>query len=360
MSVKAEYKEVNLKRKSVLFLSVIMIMTLFLPSCKSNSSSKNDKLQIVTTVFPAYDWTREVLGEQIDNVDLTMLLDSGTDLHSYQPTADDIAKISDCDVFIYVGGESDDWVDDALKEAKNKDMKVINLLDTLGDKAKEEESKEGMQADEDHEHEHDHDGDHHDKHEHDHDGDHHDDDNDEDEPEYDEHVWLSLKNAKLLVQAISDKLSEADSSNSERYAANAKSYIDKLSELDASYAKAAKDGSKKTMVFADRFPFRYLTDDYNIDYYAAFNGCSAESEASFETVIFLAKKIDELGLNSIMKIESKDNKIAQSVKDNTAKKNQQILTMNSMQSITAKDVKDGTTYMSIMQDNLKTFTEALK
>ena len=231
-------------------------------------NGEEKELKIVVTIFPEYDWVREVLGEEISHAELTMLLDSGVDLHSYQPTAQDIMKISTCDMFLYVGGESDGWVDDALKEAVNPDMKVINLLETLGDKAKEEEVVEGMEADHDHEHE---EGEEHEGEEHEH----------EHEAEYDEHVWLSLRNAEELVNVIADNLGEIDGANADTYMANAEAYSEKLAALDKEYRDAADKGQVKTLLFGDRFPFRYLTDDYGLDYYAAFVGCSAETEASF-------------------------------------------------------------------------------
>ena len=160
--------------------------------------SGNKPLKIVTTIFPEYDWVREILGDKADHAEVTMLLDNGVDLHSYQPTVDDIIKISDCDLFLYVGGESDGWVEDALKEATNQNMKVINLLDVLGEQVKEEEVVEGMEAEEE-------------------------ESEDENEPEYDEHVWLSLKNAETLCSAITDALEEIDPANKDAYAANAAS-----------------------------------------------------------------------------------------------------------------------------------------
>ena len=298
------------------------------------------KISIVTTIFPEYDWVREILGDQTGSAEITMLLDNGVDLHSYQPTADDIVKISDCDLFVYVGGESDGWVEDALKEATNKNMKVINFLDVLGDSVKAEEVVEGMQ-----EEEHGHEDDNADEHDH--------------EEEKDEHVWLSLKNAETLVGAISDALQELDPDNKDTYAANEDAYGKKLSALDAEYQKAVSAGTYKTVLFGDRFPFRYLVDDYGLSYYAAFVGCSAETEASFETVSFLARKVDELKLPCVLTIEGAQHKIAETIVQNTAEKNQKILTMDSMQSTTSKDVKNGTTYLSVMEKNLSVLKEAL-
>ena len=507
-----------MKRIIPLCLALIMTVGLLAGCGKQNEQTASDetRLRVVTTIFPEYDWVREILGDKADNAEVTMLLDNGADLHSYQPTADDIIKISECDLFIYVGGESDDWVDDALKNAANKNMKVINLLDVLGDSVKTEEVVEGMQETE-HDHDHDHskevstfeddevqdrslsdwagdwqsaypfvldgtlddalaamaekgemtaeeyktyyqngyktditnidiEGDHieftyedskkvgsnykyvgyyiqnwstgtkaamyrfeavdrtsgapiyiefndhmiesaapehfhirmsnesfdaivdpekswptffpadmtgedlcehMEGHGHDH------------EEEADEHVWLSLKNAKTLVAAIANALQELDPDNKDTYAANASAYIEKLSALDGAYQSAVDGAARKTVLFGDRFPFRYLVDDYGLSYYAAFAGCSAESEASFETVSFLAKKVDELGLPCVLTIEGKNHKLAETIVRSTAGKNQKVLTMDSMQSMTSKDAANGATYLSVMERNLSVLKEAL-
>ncbi len=332
-------------KKIITLMLVAVLAVCALSGCGTSKSGedKNDKkIKIVTTIFPEYDWVMQILGDKADKADVTMLLDKGVDLHSYQPSTADIAKISEADVFIYVGGESDEWVEDVLKEAKNKKLKVINLMDVMGDKAKEEEVKEGMQEEEEEHAEEAKDG------------------KEEEEVEYDEHVWLSLKNAKIFTKKIADVLSEVDKDDAKTYQANYESYAKKLDDLDKKYADAVASAKNKTLVFGDRFPFRYLVNDYGLDYYAAFVGCSAESEASFETVTFLAKKIDELGLGNVLTIEGKNHKIANTVVDNTKNKDQKVLTMDSMQSTTSKDVKDGATYLGIMEKNLEVLKEALK
>lgn len=302
----------------------------------TTTASNNNKLSVVCTIFPEYDWVREILGSHGDNGEVTMLLDNGVDLHSYQPTADDIIKISNSDMFIYVGGESDLWVEDALKEAKNKNMVVINLLEVLGDTVKEEEVVEGMESEEGEA-----------------------EDGSEDGPEYDEHVWLSLKNAKTYCNYIASKLGEIDSANAADYSANADAYGKKLDQLDESYQQAVDSAKQNTVLFGDRFPFRYLADDYGLTYYAAFVGCSAETEASFETIAFLSKKVDELGLGTVLTIEGAKHKIAETIVQNTKDKNQAVRTMDSMQSTTSKDAESGTTYLSIMQTNLEVLKDAL-
>lgn len=344
-------------RKTLAGVTILLALTTSVFAKAKKADKNSGKIKIVTTIFPQYDWTREIIGDT-NSADLTLLIGNGTDLHSYQPSIQDIAKISTADIFIYVGGESDDWVKDALKNAKNKNMTVINLLEVLGDNVKEEQIVEGMQAEEEEEHHHDEDEDHDHEH-HEADGHHHHHD-DEDEPEYDEHVWISLRNAKEICTAICDALCKKDSANAASYKANLTAYTSKLDTLDAKYTSTVKAASKKTILFGDRFPFRYLTDDYNLKYYAAFVGCSAETEASFETVIFLAKKVDELGLNSVLKIESGDGKLARTIINSSTKKSAAILTMDSMQSVTTKQAASGTTYLSVMENNLKVLEQALK
>lgn len=353
-------------KKLISILAAAAMMAGCLCGCNSaQKANTSDKMKIVTTIFPEYDWVNNILGDKASNAELTMLLDNGVDLHSFQPTAADILKISECDLFIYVGGESDEWVEDVLKEATNKDMIAINLLEVLGDKVVEEEIVEGMQEEEedhDHDHEHeDHDHEHEDEDEHEHE---HEDiakthEHHHDEAEYDEHVWLSLRNSAILVNSISEAIQKIDPANAETYKANAASYIEKLNALDADYQSAVSAASKNTILFGDRFPFRYLVDDYNLEYYAAFVGCSAESEASFETIVFLAGKVDELSLPAVLTIEGKDHSIAQTIVENTATKDQKILTMDSMQSTTSEDVKNGASYLSIMESNLDILKKAL-
>ncbi|MBQ7587699.1 MAG: zinc ABC transporter substrate-binding protein [Lachnospiraceae bacterium] len=375
-------------KKNILILIAAIFMAGCLLACGSTAASEitgtsdtagttdavsgEDKIQIVTTIFPEYDWVKNILGSNPAGAEVTMLLDNGVDLHSYQPTADDILKMSTCDMFIYVGGESDEWVEDALKEAVNKDMVVVNLLDVLGDSVKEEEIVEGMQGEDEHEHEHEHeDGNEADDHEHkdtDAEDEHEDGDADdgheheheEGEAEYDEHVWLSLRNAVSLTEHISEELQRIDEKNADIYKKNTVDYIAKLEDLDKQYTDTVADAPVKTLLFGDRFPFRYLTDDYGLSYYAAFVGCSAETEASFETIMFLAGKVDELSLHAVMTIEGADHRIAETIIQNTKSRDQQILTMDSMQSTTLKDVEGGTSYLSVMESNLSVLTEALK
>lgn len=333
-------------KKIILAAAVSLSMAAGLSGCGSKSSAeaadtkgKGEKISVVCTIFPEYDWVREILGDKAGDAELTYLLDSGVDLHSFQPTADDILKISNCDLFIYVGGESDEWVDDALAETSNKDMKVINLMEVMGDKAKEEELKEGMEGEDEHEHE---------------EGEEHEHEHEEEEVEYDEHVWLSLKNAKILCAEIERDLAAIDPENADTYKANLDAYTAKLDSLDNDIKTLVESAGDTTLIFGDRFPFRYFVDDYGIDYYAAFVGCSAETEASFETLAFLAGKTDELGCDTVYTIENSDEKIAQAIIDTTSSKDQKIASLNSVQSVSKQDIENGTTYLSLMQQNYET------
>ena len=318
----------NARRKFAALIAALLL-SLCLTACGASAASGSDALSVVATIFPEYDWVRNILGDRTADTELTLLMDSGVDMHSFQPSADDIIKIASCDLFIYVGGESDAWVEDALREAVNPDMVVLDLLDVLGTAAKEEAILEGMEAEE------------------------------EEEAAYDEHIWLSLKNAQTLCTAIADTLAELDPENAAVYAENSASYIKSLAALDTAYQATVDAAARRTMLFADRFPFRYLADDYGLSCYAAFPGCSAETEASFETIAFLSGKVDELALPVVLTIEGSDRRIAETIIENTAGKDQQILSLDSMQGITSADIDAGKTYLSIMEHNLEILSAAL-
>ena len=319
-----------------------LCLLLLLAGCSAQPGAK--KLRIVTTIFPLYDWARNIVGDSAD-VELSFLQDTGVDLHSYQPTAEDMVKIASCDLFIYVGGESDSWVADALKNSKNENRKALNLMEILGDQALAEEEKEGMQA-EDHA---------------DHDAAHgSEDDHERGEEERDEHVWLSLKNASLFTGKIADVLAELAVDKKETFRTNAAAYQEKLDALQKEYKAAAAAAKTRTLLFGDRFPFLYLTKELGLDYYAAFKGCSAESEASFETIVFLAGKADELSLKVILKTESGDGRLAETIRQTAKAQDLTILTMDSLQSVTKAREAEGVTYLAVMQANLEVLKEALK
>lgn len=285
------------------------------------------RLSIVATTFPEYDWVKKIVGN--DSLFEITLLEKGVDLHSFEPTPENILQISKADLFIYVGGESDEWVEKALENPQNPNRKVVNMMQVLGEKVKAEQIVEGME--EEHHH--------------------------EEGEEMDEHVWLSLQNASILVRHIADSLVALSPEKKEMIAANANAYREKLEALDAEFAKVIVPG--KTILFGDRFPFRYLVDDYKISYYAAFVGCSAETEASFKTIAFLAKKVDELNLKTIFVLESRTHKIAETIRDNTKSKDQQILPLHSIQSISDLDLQNGVNYYRLMQQNLEVLKRAL-
>ena len=360
-----------------LLLSVFAAAIFSLVACNETSDKKPEqtKLSIVTTIYPEYAWVKEILGQRADSVELTLLIKNGVDLHSYKPTAQDIAKIASANMVIYVGGESDEWIKDALEATPKKDRSEINLMKALGDRVKVEEIVEGMQgfetkdvvrqkvtepAEVTHNEKHEH---HHDEH-----ADpstssgtkeHHHHDHDE-EIENDEHVWLSLKNAEILVQKITVELAKLDLAHASAYKDNAADYIARITALDGDYRKAIESAHRKTILFGDRFPFRYLVDDYGIKYYAAFVGCSAESEASFETIAFLANKMDSDALPAINTIEKGNKKIASAVlAASKNSKDAQILTINSMQSVTEQQIAEGESYLTIMQTNLEILKKAL-
>ena len=300
----------------------------------SDIAVKDEKIKIVTAIFPEYDWVNNIIGERSDNFEVTLLCDNGTDMHSYQPSVEDITKISDSDLFIYTGGESDEWIADALKNTDDS-FKSLNLLEVLGDKLQEEEHigvAETGHEDHDHDHQ---------------------------DTEYDEHIWLSLKNAETLCGNISEAIKQTDPDNAAIYDENAKAYVNQLEQLDRKYKETVEGSAIKTLLFADRFPFLYMTKDYGIDHYAAFNGCEAETEASFETIIFLSGKIEELDLKNVMVIEGSDKRLAETVISNTKNKDQSILELDSMQSVTKQDIESGMSYLSVMEENLKTLGEAL-
>ncbi len=334
-----------------LMLSIVIIITLV--SCGKNSDDtkvsevddNSDKIKIVCTVFPIYDLFKEVLGEDVENVDLQLLLDSGVDLHNYQPTAEDIVNITTADMFIYVGGESDAWVQEVLSSVNNPELKVVSLFEILDGNVKEEVVVEGMEeeAEESEEVEK---------------------SSEElssslEDCDYDEHVWLSLRNAESIVNSFQDLMVEINPEKTELYTSNTTAYVDKLKNLDSKYQEVVDNGKFDTVIFGDRFPFRYLFDDYGLKYYAAFTGCSAETEASFETIVFLANKVDELGVNYVVTIEGSDNKIAETVVENTLGEAEGVLALNSMQGVNLGDIESGVTYLSIAESNLEILKKVL-
>lgn len=306
-------------KKSVAYILALLLCILPLGACGGGSGIANsDKIKIVSAIFPSYDWVREILGENGTDVDLTLLTDNGVDMHSYQPAAQDMITIAECDMFIYVGGESDEWVRDALRANENPDRIVIDLMQVLKDA--------GRAAGE----------------------------------EPDEHIWLSLKNAKLLCTYIADQLALLDAQGAQTYADNLQIYMQKLDALDGQYTYTVENAQQKALVFGDRFPFRYLFDDYGLEYYAAFAGCSADAEVSFETVISLAEKLDALELPAVLVSETSDQTLARTIVESSKGKDQEILVLDSIQSATRDQIEKGMTYLSVMEKNLAVLGSALE
>lgn len=320
------------------FTMIVGILTGCGEQTSLNKAETGDKIQVVCTIFPEYDWLRNVIGEDNEVFEIDLLLKNGTDLHNYQPTAADMARIADCDMFVYVGGESAGWVDDALGNMRNPEVKILNLCEFLEDHLQEEEHVEGMK--DIHHHHHEEEEEHH-----------------HEEDAYDEHVWLSLKNAELIVREMCEMVSELDLEHADIYQMNSEAYVEQISNLDGRFQQEIAQAEKNTILVADRFPFLYLVKDYGLQYYAAFSGCSAETEASFETITFLMEKAEELELQSILVIENSDHRLAETVATNA--QGQEILVLNSLQSVSEKEIETGATYLKIMEDNLAVLKQAL-
>lgn len=314
-------------RKIILIMSALL--TCFSITGCNYQKINSDKIKIICSTYAPYNWLEEIIKGKEDLYELSLLLKNGEDLHNYQPTVEDIVQISSADMFICVGGESENWVKDALVEAKNKDLEVIYMKDYLDDCLYEEK----------------HDHVHHNHHEHD--------------EQFDEHIWLSLKNACKIVEELSFKINELDSDNCKLYQKNTNEYLVKLNQLDKDYENNLSKLTNHTLIFADRFPFRYLLEDYHLDYYAAFPGCEAESEASFETITSLINKVDDLKLSAVLIIDDNSYKLANTIVDNTLMKNQKILMLDSLQSVSFDKI-DEYNYLNVMKDNLKVLIEALK
>lgn len=308
-----------MKRTFCIMLTICLLAAL-LTGCGGAPTEASGKPRVVVTVWPVYDWVENLLGECAEDFELRLLLKEGVDMHSFQPTVQDMVAISDCDLLIYIGGESEDWI--AEVEAKNPAQKRLSLLELLGEAALREELGEGMQGVAD------------------------------DAP--DEHVWLSPKRARVLCAALLPALRELDEENARYLDASWAAYDAKLAALDAAYSETIAAAAGDTLLFADRFPFRYLVEDYGLRYYAAFPGCEAETEASFQTVSFLAGKLDELGLRTVLIIESGDGRLAETVIAASRDKDQMVRTLHSLQGASG-----GKSYLTIMEENLTVLKEAL-
>lgn len=310
------------------------------------------KLKVVTTIFPQYDFVREIAGE---GVELSMLLPPGSESHSYEPTPQDIIKIQESDLFIYVGGESDEWVDRILSSMENADLKKIALMECVD--VVEEEVVAGMQEDAEHSHSHqEEEHEHSEEESHSHSEEEEHSHLEEEHVELDEHVWTSPKNAKKIVQQISNELQQLDSANAQKYAQNTENYINQLEEIDSAFEEVVKNSTKKTMVFGDRFPLRYFADAYGLTYYAAFPGCSSETEASAKTVAFLIDKVKEEKIPAVFHIEFSNEQIADAISEATGVKK---LLFHSCHNVSPDEIRNGTSYIDLMKKNVETLKEAL-
>ncbi len=302
-------------------------------------SKPSENKKVIATIFPIYDITREIMG---NSDDVMLLEDTGVDIHSYSPSASDIMSIHKSELFIYIGGESDSWVGSVLKSSDNPNLKTLCLLEEISGI---EESDDNIIQGEEHDHDE----------EDEHDEDHH----AGDEIHYDEHIWLSLKNAKIMTEKIRESLTLVFPERSELFKVNAKKYLEKLSVLDSQYESVCS-GNSGTLIFADRFPFIYLTQDYDIDYYACFSGCSTETQASADTISALIDKINLVEADKILVLETSDRSVANSViNDSRCRAGVETLTINSCQSVSIKDLGN-TSYLGIMESNLEVIKKVLK
>ncbi len=313
------------KKILILFLTAAVLL---LASCDGEKATEiESKTSIVCTVFPAYDFARSIIGDS-GEFDLKLLLKPGSEVHSFEPTPQDIINIKNCDIFIYNGGESDEWAKNILESINTKDMKIIAMMDCV--ETVEEETVEGMQKEEE-----------------------------DEEPQYDEHVWTSPVNASKIAQAISESIietAEENENDTRLYKQNTEEYLTKLSELDQSFRNIINNSKRKTIVFGDRFPFRYFAEEYGLDYYAAFPGCSAETEADAKTVAFLIDKVNSEQIPVVFYPELSNQKVALTICESTNAEPRQL---NSCHNLTVDEFKSGADYLSLMKENLAAIEAAL-
>lgn len=324
-------------------ISVALILGMF-TGCEGEKKESSGKVSIVATVFPQYDFARQIAG---DRAEITLLLKPGMESHSYEPTPKDIIKIAHCDLFLNVGGESESWLDSVIESVNNDDMRIVSAMGCVENI--EEEHSEGM-TEKGHSHEHDEDCEEEHVHEHEHEH------SDEEDAEYDEHVWTSPVNSIEIVNEITNTLCEIDPENAEYYSANAAEYIAQLTELDGKFRKIIANSERDTLIFGDRFPLLYFVKEYGLNYYAAFPGCASETEPSAATVAFLIDKVEQENISVICYIELSNHKVADAIAECTGIKAMQF---NTCHNIAADDFEAGETYLSLMTANLEVLEEAL-
>lgn len=315
-----------MKKSIKIIISFIAIIVLAIGAVIGISSiNKNsEKISIVATNFPAYDFVRAVVG---DKADIKILVKPGAETHDYEPTPSDIIDINNSKLFVYTGGESDEWIEDILEDIDADKTKMFKMMDAV--EVVEEEAVEGME--EEHEH--------------------------EEEVEYDEHVWTSLKNAIKIIDHVKDELIKISPENKDEFEDNAKNYTNKLAELDSKFKDIVRNANRKVVVFGDRFPLRYFVDDYGLKYFAAFPGCSEQTEASSKTIAFLVNKVKAENIPVVLKIEMSSGNIAKTIADETGAK---VLTFNTAHNVSVDDFNNGMTYAKIMESNIEALKEALK
>ena len=329
-----------MKRIASLFLALALAFSLC--ACAAPAEKADDgKLQIVTTLFPYYDFARAIVGERAD---VTLLLSPGREAHSFEPTPLDAVTISEADVFLYNGGEGEYWVDSMLDAAGEHITVAARMMDYVD--ALDEEYVEGMQGADGHDHDHDH-GDHdHEKNE----------AHDSDEIEYDEHIWTSPKNAVVLCRAVCDAICKADPSNEAFYRANCDDYCAQLEALDARFADLCENAPRKLLVFADRFPMLYFCREFGLNYRAAFHGCSGDTEPSLATIKFLIDKVEEESIPVVYTIDFGTKKVAAVVSECTGAA---VGTLYSMQTVSRADFDAGETYLTLMERNYEALRKGL-
>lgn len=309
-------------KKIFAFLFSVLLLFAVYGCDTAKTKVENDRLTIVTTIFPPYDFAKNIAGE---NADVVQLLYAGAESHTYEPTPKDIIEIGEADLFIYAGGESDTWIKDTLLSGELKGVNALAMMDVVTPYKDEHEESDH------HEREH-------------------------EEQEYDEHVWTSPKNAVLICQAISDQLCKIDEKNAQTYRDNAYEYINKLENLDRDLREITSNAKRKTLIFGDRFPFLYLAREYGLEYYSAFPGCAEEAEPSAATVSSLRKKVLEEEIPVVFYIEFSTQKIADVICEGTKAKK---LLLHSCHNITKKEKEEGVSYINLMEQNIKNLTEAL-
>ncbi len=389
-------------KKLLAIVTVFTLMISFFTACTDDIEEKEvssgggkDKIKVVTTIYPQYDFAKKILG---DRGDVKMLLKPGAEAHSYEPSPKDIEEIKNADLFICIGSHNEQWVEKILDSMEGEKPDVLKLMDCVdlldseivegmehhhehGDEHHDEdEQHEGDEEHHDEDEHHEGDEEHHDEDEH-HEGDeeHHDEDehhegneekhHDEDEHHedheeehkheghtVDEHVWTSPKNAIKIVRVIEEKVIEKDKEHEAEYKKNADAFVDELESLDKELKDVVKNGKRKTVLFGDRFPFRYLTNDYELKYYAAFTGCSTETEADLSTIVFLEDKVKEEEIPVVFTIEMANGKIADAICEDTGAKK---LVLHSCHNLTKDEVESGEDYISIMKKNIENLKEAL-